>query len=188
MKHCMIDLETFATGQNAAIVSIGAVAFDPWKPWGADGPGLSDTFHRGLDVDAQVRAGARIDGSTVLWWLGQGEEARAALVDVEKMKPRGVLEAFADWWRKRHCEFPWGNGSTFDLRILREAYELHDLPVPWKFWAERDLRTLKHLHEDWTTFPLKIKREGTHHDALEDAIYQARMVHRAYRTQRDPLA
>lgn len=181
----MIDLETFATGTGAAIVSIGAVAFDPWKPWPADGgPDPLDTFHCGIEVDAQVQAGAVIDGSTVLWWMEQSEEARLALTELPKKHPRSALTLFSEWWAYAGATYPWGNGSTFDLRILREAYERHDLPCPWKFYDERDLRTLKHLHEEWTTFPLKIKRKGTHHDALADAIHQARMVHEAFSAQR----
>mgnify|MGYP006408929027 CR=1 FL=1 len=70
--HIMIDLETMGTRPDAPIISIGAVAFD------ANGP--LDSFYAGVNLGSSVNSGAKIDASTVLWWMQQSDEARAALV------------------------------------------------------------------------------------------------------------
>jgi exodeoxyribonuclease VIII len=36
----------------------------------------------------------------------------------------------------------WGNGSSFDCGILGEAYKRCGMTPPWKFYMERDLRTI----------------------------------------------
>ena len=41
--------------------------------------------------------------------------------------------------------------------------------MPWAFYEERDFRTLKNLPD-----AVEVEHEGTEHDALDDAIYQAR--------------
>ena len=66
---------------------------------------------------------------------------------------------------------PWCNGASFDFPILATAYRLVKKPLPWEFWKERDLRTLKGLNPD-----LRVERDGVHHNALDDARHQARLV------------
>ena len=76
MKHVMLDLETMGNGPRAAIVSIGAVFFDPLTGE------LGAEFEAAIDLRSSAKSG-EIDPDTVLWWLGQGEEARAGLIKGE---------------------------------------------------------------------------------------------------------
>lgn len=168
MKHVMVDLETLATSGDAAIISIGAVAFDP------DTGELGETFKVNVDGASSQAAGGHVDAKTVAWWFGQSAEARAHLNDPAPVSIKAALEAFSAFcWSNLGPEFYlWGNGATFDNTVLRTAYErlgLPDLPAPWRYTRDMCYRTVKNLHPE-----IELKREGVFHDALSDAISQAR--------------
>ncbi|EOX7678261.1 3'-5' exonuclease, partial [Escherichia coli] len=71
----------------------------------------------------------------------------------------------------------WGNGANFDNVILRRSYERQEIPCPWRYTNDRDVRTMVALGlvmdfdaRNVTTF------EGERHNALHDARYQAKYV------------
>lgn len=85
MNHLMIDLETMGNKPNAPIVSIGAVFFEPsTAELGAD-------FYRVVSLKSAVRGGAVPDGDTILWWMQQSEEARAAICDKDAITISAAL-------------------------------------------------------------------------------------------------
>lgn len=153
-EQVMLDLETFGNGSNAMIVAIGACDFE-----------LNHKFYTVIDP---TKSTGDIDASTVVWWLSQNEAARSALtVAREALHP--ALAKLAAWLQNRGRDVcVWGNGATFDNVILANAYKRHDMPVPWKFWNDRCFRTLKAMHPQVQP-PV---REGTHHNALDDAVFQ----------------
>lgn len=158
--HIMIDLETMGTRPTAPILSIGAVAFD-------DG-GMHKKFYRNVDLESTVEAGAIIEPATVMWWLTQSDDARAALTDDIVEPIEDVLEAFSLWATEQPIDGVWGNGATFDNVLLAEAYKRLDMQTPWPFWKDRCYRTVKNM------FPvIELERIGTHHHALADAEAQA---------------
>lgn len=69
--HMMLDLETLGDAFDAAIVQIGAVAFDPWDK-------AAPTRHIEITVDAHdaIVQGGSVSGNTLRWWMRQSEEAR----------------------------------------------------------------------------------------------------------------
>ncbi|EGQ0035136.1 exonuclease, partial [Escherichia albertii] len=69
--HMMIDLETMGKNPDAAVISIGAIFFDPQT--GDMGPEFSKT------VDLET-AGGVIDRDTIKWWLKQSREAQSAIL------------------------------------------------------------------------------------------------------------
>jgi len=71
--HIMIDLETMGTRPDAPIIAIGAVSFDVDTDW------VWRTFYVNIDLQSAVSAGAKIDPSTVMWWMKQSDEARRLL-------------------------------------------------------------------------------------------------------------
>lgn len=163
-----IDLETLSTQPNAAIASIGACRFDPRGDW------IGDTFHLHVSLSNCQRHGLVIDADTVLWWLKQSGDAQQALgigqIDAAPLVV--ALDAFAGFVDSTGNEPElWVNGASFDLPILASAYRAINWPTPWKFWQERDLRTLKALNKG-----ARIERTGTHHHALDDAMHQARLI------------
>lgn len=87
-KHLMLDLETMSNKGNAAIVSIGAVAFEPST--GELGP----EFYLTVDLVSCEKLGLHIDADTVLWWMKQSSEARAAIVDEDSRTIQSALLAY----------------------------------------------------------------------------------------------
>ena len=170
MDSIMLDLETMGSGPTAAIVAIGAVAFDP-----EDGE-LGAPFYAVVNLENAVLNGGVMDASTVLWWLQQSDAARAPFMQSDQSKTFGlhdVLLQFGRWLSEcTTCADGeakvWGNGSDFDNVILASAYRAVGLPVPWKFYHSRCYRTLKSLLPE-----TKLLRTGTHHNALDDAVTQA---------------
>lgn len=158
----MLDLETLGTGANSAIISIGACRFDP------DSSSVYDTFHGVISKESCFAIGMTADPDTIKWWDGQSAEAKAG--SYEHPNPTDiypVLLAFSDWMNK-DSEI-WGNGSDFDNAMLAEAYRKAGIPLPWKFWNNRCYRTMKNQFPD-----VAMSRHGTHHNALDDAISQAK--------------
>jgi hypothetical protein len=166
--HIMVDLETMGTAPGSAIVSIGAVAFDPYKG------GLGEEFYRVISLRSCERAGLRIDPDTVMWWMGQSAEARAALIGEGEDLP-SALGWFATWFRRQQGRFIWGHGANFDEPLLSAAMNAAHVVVPWKYWDARCTRTIYDLAG------VKPDRaQGVHHNALDDAKAQARAVIAAY--------
>lgn len=165
MKNVMLDLETMGAGPRAAIVAIGAIEFD------IDAGTVGERFYRTVDLASSVNAGAEIDASTVLWWMKQSDEARAALAKdgVELSK---ALMDFSMWLHSRAAFADlcvWGNGASFDNVILASAYQMAKIEKPWRFWNDRCYRTIRAQHPDIT-----MERIGVHHNAADDAESQAR--------------
>lgn len=157
----MLDLETMGNGSRAAIIAIGAVAFDH--------TGVKDHFYAQVNLQSSMAVGMECDASTVMWWMQQSEQARAAFKDNEKAGSlQHELAAFSDFCRKHNVASMWGNGAAFDNAILSSAYRLCGLEQPWKFWNDRCYRTIKAFYPG-----VQLVRKGTHHNALDDAASQA---------------
>lgn len=185
--NLMIDFETLGLSENAVLLSLGAVVFDP-----ATGT-LGDQFHS--HIDPRLQHGREIDPSTVLWWLKQDDAARSKITDalkftdmiesgeVDALEGEAVEEvfenaahpihhvarAFVNW--VEHMEGPvevWSNGAV-DHAWLESMMKYSGLKNPIKFWNQRDYRTLKALYPDVTA-----EFSGVKHNALDDAIHQAK--------------
>jgi hypothetical protein len=155
MKRVMVDIETLGLEPGAAIVSIGAVEFGP--------DGLGDEFVGDIDLESCQDAGLEIDASTVQWWLDQDDTAQEQLQGGETLAT--VLAGFNAWYDSDEI---WANSPSFDCEHLERAYEAVGLDEPWDFRDERCFRTLRALGVD-----ARVSRDGTEHDALDDARYQA---------------
>lgn len=171
--HLMIDLETMGTNTNAPIVVIGAVFFDPQT--GEIGP----VFYIVISLTDAMNTGAVPDGGTIEWWLKQSSEARAAIL-TDQVKLKDALSQFREFINEYSDEKfvqVWGNGATFDNAILRTSYERLDIPCPWRYHNDRDVRTIVELgktidFDARTVIPF----EGMRHNALDDARHQAKYV------------
>ncbi|HDI8500899.1 TPA: 3'-5' exoribonuclease [Escherichia coli] len=171
--HLMIDLETMGKKSNAPIVVIGAVFFDPQT--GEIGP----TFYIVISLVDAMDTGAVPDGSTIEWWLAQSSEARSAIL-VDQVKLVDALIQFREFINEYSDEKfvqVWGNGATFDNTILRTSYERLNIPCPWRYYNDRDVRTIFELgktigFDARTVIPF----EGVRHHALDDARHQAKYV------------
>ncbi|HAX5089768.1 TPA: exonuclease, partial [Escherichia coli] len=168
--HLMIDLETMGKNPDAPIISIGAIFFDPQT--GDMGPEFSKT----IDLET---AGGVIDRDTIKWWLKQSREAQSAIMTDEIPLDDALLQLreFIDENSGEFFVHVWGNGANFDNTILRRSYERQGLPCPWRYYNDRDVRTIVELgkaidFDARTAIPF----EGERHNALDDARYQAKYV------------
>lgn len=172
----MVDLETMGTGPSAAIVSIGAVAFNPFTTWASD-----DTFYREVDLESSVSNGGIMDVSTVKFWLGAAKDAPPTWASSE-LAIQTVLGAFSNWVKSSAIGYEgvriWGHGATFDPVVLHSAYHNTGMVPPFSYRDPRDTRTLFELAKfDFRAFPVT----GTLHNALDDALTQTKAVQECYR-------
>ena len=171
----MIDLETLATTPDAAILTIGAVKFDPFGREREDK--TMDSFYVKVDIDSCHDLGLVTSDDTLEWWSSQSKEAQEAAFDPEGRIP--VTDAFHQlykfcWGAKR----VWSNGASFDVVICEHVFRKINKAIPWKFWEIRDVRTAFDLGINPQRPPI------TAHHALEDAWNQAVGIQNVYNTLR----
>ena len=157
----MVDIETLGLEPGAAILSIGAVGFDTNGPTG-------ETFHRQIRLSSCQAAGLEIDAETLAWWLDQDDAAKDVLTGGDDLE--SVLTEFVEWYPDDADEI-WANSPAFDCAILERAGGAVGVGMPWAFYEQRDVRTIRSLPA-----AVELDRTGIEHDALDDAIHQAREI------------
>ena len=156
----MVDLETLATTPNAAILTIGAVTFDP------NSTRIYDEFYRRIEMESLDALDTYIDDGTLEWWSKQDQAAQDEAFDPEGREPiQSVLEDFYKFCMGS-TRF-WSHGAAFDIVILEYYFRKINKPFPWNFWDVRDTRTIFDLGLD-PEMP-----QANKHNALEDAKRQA---------------
>jgi hypothetical protein len=187
MQHIMIDLETLSTRSDSAILSIGAVFFD------IETGQLGDELHIGVKMEDHPRYG-HIHPDTVRWWLSQSEPARAELLAIISdgyplEEALTSLKNFLQLSTNPGKLSIWANPSSFDPTILDSAYRRCDSKTPWNHWQLKDVSTIVKLGRDLIGFDPKHDNpfEGTPHNALSDAIHQAKYVSDIYQALRNRI-
>lgn len=170
----VVDLETLGRAPGCQVLEIGAAVLMP------DGEVRRFSSHPNLFDQKQL--GLDVDPATLLWWLEESQHsARVAVLrghpeeGIDTKSLISVLLEFGRWLEAlgdREVRV-WGNGASFDLGILGALYDAADTKRPWKFWAERDLRTL---------FEFKGKmvldrQEGSQHVGWLDAVHELAQLH-----------
>ncbi len=164
LSDIMIDLETLSTSPNAAVLTIGAVKFDPF---GSDlKEPTCEKFYVKVDVDSCDELQLDVSTDTLEWWSKQSKEAQDEAFSTEGRIH--IKEAFNQlykfcWGAKR----VWSHGAAFDTVICENIFRKLNKAVPWSFWEIRDTRTLFDLGIDPQRPPV------LKHHALEDAWNQA---------------
>jgi hypothetical protein len=162
MTDVMFDLETFGKAPGCALRSIGAVFFDVCGNFGPE-------FYRNIERQSCLDAGLKVDPETEKWWADQTKASQDALL-VNPRPLREVVLEFANWFKAKGGERVWCQGATFDAPVWDAACAALGQKVPWKFWNVRDTRTAYDLYN---FDPRSVNREGTYHNALDDAKHQA---------------
>jgi hypothetical protein len=166
MRDIMIDIETMGTRPDSAILALGACTFD------ARSLVIGERFYLTISLQSCIDAGLKVDGSTVMWWMGQSDDARRDVRTGTQEPLASALCKFSAWIEassiERKSRQVWGNGASFDPVIVESAYRACSIEVPWEFWGVRCFRTLKNL---WPNVEPP-QRKGVHHNALDDAEFQ----------------
>ena len=171
----MIDLETLATSTDAAILTIGAVKFDPFGK-DIEEPDM-DSFYVKVDLDSCHDLGLAVSDDTVAWWANQSKEAQEEAFGTDNRVH--IRDAFDQlykfcWGAKR----VWSNGSGFDIVICETVFKRLQKACPWNFWQTRDCRTAFDLGINPNRPPV------LQHHALQDAWNQAVGIQNVYTTLR----
>lgn len=176
----MLDLETLSIAPTAAIISIGAVKFDPCGEVGQLGDPANPNykpFYATLDMHNVVTEhGFTVDGQTIKWWMSDqvSNEARSAFNGVEVEPLEVALSRFWEWYGPESVP-TWGNGANFDNVILRHAFDKLGGVCPFKFYHDRCFRTMK------AAVPhLPYAKPTLAHHALSDAEAQAVHLQKVY--------
>jgi len=165
----MLDLESLGTRPDCAILTLGAIKFDPFRP-----DAFGDSLYLRIDVDQQLSLGREVQADTLEWWSRQADDVREeALGEHDRV---GLEEMY-----RQLNKFTvgvnniWCQGPAFDIVILENIYRQMGWPTPWQFWQIRDSRTLFGVHGD-----PRVKGKAGLHNALEDCISQAKGVQEIY--------
>lgn len=159
----MLDIETLSTAVNAAVLSIGAVEFDPFSGE------IKNEFYHELRFDQQKNR--KIDIGTVQWWI------REVTLDVVKADVfrhvnntpvRNALILLKEFLGDDEKSI-WACDPDFDCAILSNLYEEYQLPTPWKYYEPKSVRTIRELAK---LHDIGLPAQSKSHNALEDCVRQ----------------
>lgn len=158
--HMMIDLETLSTHPNAMVLSVGACVFNQGR--------VAEWRHWVLDRSKQHRR--RIDVSSVEWWMGQGDQAKAAvfnIADEDLINPYQMRNELVGLATQYNVVKWWAHSPSFDMITLNSL--LNEEVFPFRDWL--DTRTIM-----WASGTKMTRDGGTAHNAADDAIRQAQYL------------
>lgn len=166
---CMLDLESLGTRPDCAILTLGAIKFDPFNL-----DKFGDGIYFRIDVDEQLSLGRQVQEDTLEWWMRQAEDVREeALGESDRISLTSMYQQLNRFLVG--VNNIWCQGPAFDIVILENIYRQMSWPTPWQFWQIRDSRTLFGVHGD----PREKNKVGLH-NALEDCVSQATAVQQIY--------
>ena len=89
----MIDIETLATTPDAAILTVGAVKFNPFGDDRDKSTRKAETFYKRIDLDSNIELGRTINEDTLRWWCDQSEDiSHEAFVEEDRLPITTVLQ------------------------------------------------------------------------------------------------
>lgn len=171
----MVDIETLGNSPTSAILSIGAIEFDP------DSNAIGEGFYTLIDIDSCLKNKLTVDGSTICWWMTQSDAAReifnkqstALKLDSALIELKMFIE------RLSKSPIMWCNGSNFDAPILDNAFRRVGVTPPWQYYNVRDYRTICKALPKNVLDTLKVNPDVAH-NAYHDAVAQAHTLQNIY--------
>jgi hypothetical protein len=168
-----VDLETLGVEPGAVITQIGLAAFNSRPANEAE----HEIVGLRIDVDPQscLDLGMHVSWATIAWWLTQEAEPRETMARSKGQHVAVALSEVNNFIEGQMAEGfkVWGNGATFDVTLLNEAYRAVGMGVRWGFRNVRDMRTLVAVTpEDKIMWGVP----KVAHDAMHDAIAQAETI------------
>ncbi|MHA0989012.1 3'-5' exonuclease [Enterobacter ludwigii] len=174
--HLMVDIEAFGKKADSPVVSIGAAFFDPSTG------NTGSEFYKVISLESAMASGGVPDASTIIFWLKASPEARSELVMDDAIPLDDALLQLNEFIAENAANGAesvqvWGNGATYDNVLLEASYDRTGIPCPWKFWNNRDVRTIVELGKAIGCKPrYEIPFEGEPHKAISDALHQVKYV------------
>jgi hypothetical protein len=174
-RHLMVDIETLDVSISAAIVSVGAVVFDP------RGIDYQETFSLTIDEKSNRFHGRSVSDATLTWWAQQPSEARERTFGGPHTELSSAMRSFTSWINRLAptCTRIWAQDPDFDVKILDHCCRSLNIIWPFRFWECRSVRTAKELAYPNGDFPV-IAMDGAKHDALSDAKAQVIAVQHSF--------
>lgn len=165
----MIDMETMATRADAVILSIGAVKFQRETDY-ID----NDAFYAICSIGGQEKR--HMSPDTLAWWVSQDAKAKSIFLAPEKVS-LGVALGQLKSWCDDDSRLLWANGADFDIPLILHALDTHGFSPLVRYYNHRCYRTMKN---EYTMVP-QPDFQGTAHNALMDAMHQAKHLQAIYK-------
>ena len=165
----MIDIETLGTNNNAHVMSIGMVWFDRHHP---DEPLIElPIIHPELNQTL-----SKIDAKTVQFWMQQNSEAKQIFADTVE-RTHLYVAATQVMEQVKQASRIWAKDPDFDCVILANFVSHYgDNNFEWPFFNNRSVRTMLDNYPVAKNIPF----EGVKHNALADAVHQAKQMQMCY--------
>lgn len=160
MKHLdiTIDIETTSLDVTAAIMQLGAVAWNRQAETsddifilknedGTPSAVACEYFNMGVDLRTSFIAGLDFDKSTARWWDSQNEDVKKEMLSPSPIPVETVLEQFASWVQNIQKRVGaesvtiWSQGADFDCAILRHISGIFHVKLPVRYQNFRCART-----------------------------------------------
>ncbi len=152
------DFETCALCPNAAVMSVGAVAWlrdqseTPFFQTSNACDDITKEFVAHVDLRGMFVDGFTFDQHTAEWWSRQSEGAKSAVLasddeDMPCAPIEKVMSNFIDWIDEMKSDmgadnvYLWSQGTDFDVAILRNICHKYGLSLPVSYKNFRDHRT-----------------------------------------------
>ena len=170
-EELSIDIETTGTLVTSQILSIGLAMFN------LDTGVIGATLYVPIELDNDEEINATI--GTIKFWVHQAQvnpDALIGLLDsyepthnsVPMLKALRMIEGFV---KSNKPAGVWANSPKFDLGIVEYQFQQNNVPVPWSYSSDRCMRTLRKFAGN-----IEIHTDGVSHNALSDAIWQAKYI------------
>lgn len=146
------DLETCALYPTAAVMSIGAVAWNADAEYNPFTDGFSNDycFYRHVDLRSSFVDGFTFDSETSKWWATQNDDAKKALLEYDEVPLHPIDEVIEDFFgfisyvqeetSAKEVKL-WSQGTDFDIAILRNICRKYGMEIPVSYKNFRDHRT-----------------------------------------------
>lgn len=168
--HISFDLETLGNNPNSPIIQIGAKVFN-------ENYDFCGCFDQTADISTIPKDKFEIDYSTIQWWFGQIADNPKLVTPYQEasLTHNQLVSDFRNWLLEitevydPTSVFYWSH-ATFDPPILQNHFRKYGLPlIPYRQFM--DLRTLQFI-----TGVTSKTRIGNHHNAYDDAVFQAEYI------------
>lgn len=186
----MCDIETLALKEDAKVLSIGGLVFNPAEGLGGildeNGKIVCPHFEVFISLDGQEDRYE--DPETRAWWMKQSEDAKRLMFGPEtcRMSLKEGLDFMLAFLEKTQPTHGSANSPSFDFNIIKDAMRPYALKMPIPFWNEIDYRSLESF-----VFGQNVRREGypfhygDKHTALDDSVSQALAMCFMYQWRRE---